>query len=94
MHSYAKRCGLRKTGYKPNQKARRGRIIWEDANSAGANAAPDGSFPWMASLFLRRPSGKYGAIDYDKDITGREPKGSHVVHSLMTAETHFMTTIL
>jgi len=58
LSRYAKRCGLRKTGYKPNQKARRGRIIWEDANSAGANAAPDGSFPWMASLFLRRPSGE------------------------------------
>jgi len=55
---YGKKCGRRYSSYKPNQKARRGRIIWSDDDSAGANSAPDGSFPWLASLFLRRETGE------------------------------------
>jgi hypothetical protein len=39
-------------------QARRGRIIWTDETSAGAAAAPAGTFPWLASLFLRRASGE------------------------------------
>ena len=35
-----------------------GRIIWTDEDSAGATSAPEGTFPWLASLFLRRESGE------------------------------------
>lgn len=52
---YSDQCGIRYSSYRPDQKSRRGRIIWTDEESAGANIAPDGSFPWLASLFLRRP---------------------------------------
>lgn len=58
LEKWSKRCGKRYSSYKPNQKARRGRIIWTDESSAGAAAAPAGSFPWLASLFLRRASGE------------------------------------
>jgi len=55
IEEYSDTCGLRYSSYKPDQRAREGRIIWTDSESAGANNAPDGSFPWLASLFLRRP---------------------------------------
>jgi hypothetical protein len=49
---------VRHTSYRADQRARGGRIIWTDEESAGASSAPDGSFPWLASLFLRRESGE------------------------------------
>lgn len=55
---YSEKCGLRKSKYRPDQRARKGRIIVPDSRSAGAAVAPDGSFPWLASLFLRRESGE------------------------------------
>lgn len=55
---YEDKCGIRSTSYRPDQRARQGRIIVPDARSAGAAAPPTGSFPWLASLFLRRPSGE------------------------------------
>jgi len=58
LEKYSKQCGKRHNSYRPDQKARRGRIVWTDADSSGANAAPDGSFPWMASLFLRQATGE------------------------------------
>jgi V8-like Glu-specific endopeptidase len=36
---------------------RNGRIIVEDPDSAGAITPPDGTFPWLASLFLRKKAG-------------------------------------
>ena len=35
------------------QRQRQGRIIVPDSRSSGATAPPAGSFPWLASLFLR-----------------------------------------
>ena len=35
------------------QRQRQGRIIVPDSRSSGAAAPPAGSFPWLASLFLR-----------------------------------------
>jgi len=32
--------------------------VWTDAESQGATTAPDGSFPWLASLFLRQDTGE------------------------------------
>ena len=58
IEKYTDICGARKSGYEANQRRRSGRIIWSDPRSAGAASAPDGSFPWMASLFLRRDSGE------------------------------------
>jgi len=55
---YADQCGLRHSGYRADQRARGGRIIWTDEESAGATSAPEGTFPWLASLFLRRESGE------------------------------------
>ena len=43
---------------RPQQRARRGRIVWTDEDSAGASQPEDGSFPWLASLFLRQSSGE------------------------------------
>ena len=43
---------------RPQQRARRGRIVWTDEDSAGATQPEDGSFPWLASLFLRQSSGE------------------------------------
>ena len=43
---------------RPQQRARRGRIIWTDEDSAGAAQPEDGSFPWLASLFLRQSTGE------------------------------------
>ena len=58
IQAYTDTCGIRHSNYRADQRARRGRIIWTDPASAGAEAAPDGSFPWMASLFLRRDTGE------------------------------------
>ncbi|XP_023345706.1 tryptase gamma [Eurytemora carolleeae] len=58
VEKWSKKCGRRYSNYKPQHKARRGRIIWEDEESAGAKPAPDGTFPWLASLFLRRSTGE------------------------------------
>jgi len=55
---YADKCGIRPSGYRPDQRQRQGRIIVPDSRSSGAAAPPAGSFPWLASLFLRRPSGE------------------------------------
>lgn len=55
VEEFSPQCGVRHSSYRPDQEARKGRIIWTDTSSAGANNAPDGSFPWLASLFLRRP---------------------------------------
>merc|ERR1740129_907107 len=55
---YADQCGLRHSSYRADQRARGGRIIWTDEESAGATSAPEGTFPWLASLFLRRESGE------------------------------------
>jgi len=55
---YSLKCGLRYSSYLPDQRKRGGRIIWTDERSAGAESAPDGSFPWLASLFLRREGGE------------------------------------
>ena len=44
--------------FRPDQRARRGRIIWTDEDSKGANSPEEGSFPWLASLFLRQTSGE------------------------------------
>ena len=32
--------------------------MWTDEDSAGATQPEDGSFPWLASLFLRQSSGE------------------------------------
>eukprot|EP00092_Neocalanus_flemingeri_P086090 GFUD01108432.1.p1 GENE.GFUD01108432.1~~GFUD01108432.1.p1 ORF type:complete len:358 (-),score=94.66 GFUD01108432.1:234-1307(-) len=58
LDQFSGQCGKRHSSYRPDQKARRGRIIWTDADSQGAQAAPEGSFPWMASLFLRQATGE------------------------------------
>jgi len=58
ISQYSVKCGLRHSSYRADQRARGGRIIWTDEESAGASSAPDGSFPWLASLFLRRESGE------------------------------------
>jgi len=58
IKAYTDTCGLRHSSYRADQRSRRGKIIWTDQASAGARAAPDGSFPWMASLFLRRDTGE------------------------------------
>jgi len=55
---YSQRCGIRFSAYRPDQKIRRGRIIIPSSDTAGAISAPSGSFPWLASLFLRRKSGE------------------------------------
>jgi len=55
---YADQCGLRHSSYRADQRARGGRIIWTDEDSAGATSAPEGTFPWLASLLLRRESGE------------------------------------
>ena len=57
LEQFSSQCGKRQSNYRPDQKARRGRIIWTDNESQGARAAPEGSFPWLASLFLRQDSG-------------------------------------
>ena len=57
LEKFSDECGIRHSSYRPDQKSRQGRIIWTDADSQGASAAPDASFPWMASLFLRQASG-------------------------------------
>jgi len=58
LDQYSSQCGKRQNSYRPDQKARRGRIVWTDPNSQGATAAPDASFPWMSSLFLRHSTGE------------------------------------
>jgi len=55
---FADKCGIRPSGYRPDQRQRQGRIIVPDSRSSGAAAPPAGSFPWLASLFLRRPTGE------------------------------------
>ena len=40
---YADQCGLRYSGYRADQRARGGRIIWTDEESAGATSAPAGN---------------------------------------------------
>lgn len=54
-------CGARTSGYLPHLPLsgsrdrvprRRGRIVWDVANSQGTAPAPKGTFPWMASLFV------------------------------------------
>ena len=58
LEQFSSQCGKRQSSYRPDQKSRRGRIVWTDSDSQGAQAAPEGSFPWLASLFLRQASGE------------------------------------
>merc|ERR1719191_2688564 len=58
LGEFGKQCGKRESGYRPDQRARRGRIVWTDEKSQGATAPPPGSFPWLASLFLRQTTGE------------------------------------
>lgn len=58
IEKYEGQCGRRLNSYRPQQRARRGRIVWTDEDSAGASQPEDGSFPWLASLFLRQSSGE------------------------------------
>jgi tryptase gamma 1 len=42
------------------QLPRRGRVVWEDADSMGSAPAPQSTFPWMAGLFMLIPSSATG----------------------------------
>ena len=57
LEQFSSQCGKRQSNYRPDQKARRGIFIWTEYESQGAHAAAEGSFPWLASLFLRQDSG-------------------------------------
>jgi len=84
---YADKCGIRPSGYRPDQRQRQGRIIVPDSRSSGAAAPPAGSFPWLASLFLREFNNRH---QYEKTIC-RRPSGEAY---FMCAATLITPTVL